>query len=247
MVGLEHRIWTIQAQWYVHEERAAVWDFVLTTRSLISKQYQIKNPGLRIFWTTYGVQCWFTIPDMSKAYHQGYIHKALGKFTAFLTPLSLYKWLKIPFGLTNAPSCFQRYINKWLAALQDIICVTYLDDVLIYGRTFVEHVKNVENLLQRLREHGIKSNLAKCNFFKREVIYQGRPISKDGYHPDTQNNDTFEKFRTPPKIISKLRFLLGFLGYSWAYMKNFFRTINLFMTYLLLQSRKMEVLILSNL
>ena len=44
----------------------------------------------------------------------------------------------------------------------------------------MEHVKNVENLLQRLREHGIKSNLAKCNFFKREVIYQGRPISKDG-------------------------------------------------------------------
>ena len=111
----------------------------------------------------------------------------------------------------------------------------------------MEHVKNVENLLQRLREHGIKSNLAKCSFFKREVIYQGRPISKDGYHPDTQNNDTFEKFRTPPKIISKLRFLLRFLGYSWAYMKKFFRTINLFMTYLLLQSQKMEVLILSNL
>ena len=111
----------------------------------------------------------------------------------------------------------------------------------------MEHVKNVENLLQRLRKHGIKLNLPKCNFFKREVIYQGRPISKDGYDPDTQNNDTFEKFRTPPKIFSKLRFLLGFLGYSWAYIKKFFRTINLFMTYLLLQSRKMEVLILSNL
>ena len=97
-----------------------------------------------------------------------------------------------------------------------------------------------------MRESGSKSNPAKCNVFKREVIYQGGPISKNGYHPDTQNNDAFEKFRTSPKSISKLRFLLGFLGYYWTYVRNFFRTTNLFMTYLLLRSRKMEVLILNN-
>ena len=148
------------------EEKAAVWDFVLTTGSLISnrKQYQIENPGLSIFWTIYGVQCWFTTLDMSKTYHQGYIHKNAGKFTAFSTPLSLCKWLKIPFGLTNASSCFQRYINKFLAGLQDIICVKYLDDFVIYGTTFEEHVKNVEKFLQWLRENDIKLNPAKCNF-----------------------------------------------------------------------------------
>ena len=178
---------------------------------------------MRIFWTIYGVQCWFTTPDMSKTYHQGYIHKNPSKFTAFSTPLCLHKWLKIPFALTNVPSCFQRYINKCLAGLQDIICVKYLDDVLIYGRTFEKHVKNAEKFLQQLRESGIKLNPAKCNFFKSEVIYLGQPISKDGYHQDPQNNDTLEKFRTPPKIIGKLWFLLGFLGYYCAYIKNFFR------------------------
>ena len=74
-------------------------------------------------------------------------------------------------------------------------------------------VKNVEKFLQRLRESGIKWNTEKCSFFKRQVIYQGGPVSKDVYHPDTQNNDAFEKFRTSPKTISKLRLLLGFLGY----------------------------------
>ena len=69
----------------------------------------------------------------------------------------------------------------------------------------------------------LKLNPAKCNFFKSEVIYLGQPISKDGYHQDPQNNDTLEKFRTPPKIIGKLWFLLGFLGYYCAYIKNFFR------------------------
>ena len=169
---------------------------------------------MRIFWTIYGVQCWFNTPDMSKTYHQGYIHKNPSKFTAFSTPLCLHKWLKIPFALTNVPSCFQRYINKCLAGLHDITCVKYL--VLIYGRTFEEHVKNVENFLQRLRESGIKLNPAKCRFFKREVIYLGRLISKDGYHPDPQNYDALEQVRTPQKIISKPWFLLGFLGYYCA-------------------------------
>ena len=66
-------------------------------------------------------------------------------------------------------------MNNCLAGLQDIICVTYLDDVLIYGRTFEENVKNVENFLQRFRKSGIKLNPEKCIFFKREVIYLGRP------------------------------------------------------------------------
>ena len=78
---------------------------------------------------------------MSKTYHHGYIHQNPSKFSAFLTSLFLYKWLKIPFGLTNVPSCFQKYINKCLAGLQDIISVKYLDDVLIYGRTFEKRKK----------------------------------------------------------------------------------------------------------
>ena len=110
------------------------------------------------------MQCWFTTPDMSKTYHQGYIRKNPSKFTAFSTLLSLQKWLKIPFGLTNVSSSFQRYINKCLVGLHDIICVKYL--VLIYGRTFEKRVKNVETFLQRLRESGIKLKPAKCKCLK---------------------------------------------------------------------------------
>ena len=87
----------------------------------------------------------------------------------------------------------------------------------------MRNIKNVEKFLQQLKESGIKLNPAKCNFFKREVGHLDQPISKDGYHHDPQINDTLEKFRTPPKIIGKLCFLLGFLGYYCAYVKNFFR------------------------
>ena len=74
-----------------------------------------------------------------------------------------------------------------------------------------------------MKESGTKLNPEKCNFFKREIIYPGRHISKDGYRPDPQNNDAIEKFRTLPKTIGKLRSLLGFLSYYCAYIKNFSR------------------------
>ena len=166
--------------------------------------------GLRIFLTIYGMNI-------------GLLHQICQRLIIRATPLFLYKWLKIPFGLTNVPSCFQRYINKCLAGLQDIICVKYLDDLLIYGRTFEKHVKNAEKFLQQLRESGIKLNPAKCNFFKREMIYLGQPISKDGYYQDPQNNDTLEKFRTPPKIIGKLWFLLFFPWLLLCLYKKFFQ------------------------
>ena len=73
MVELEHCIWTIQALWYVHEERAAVWDFVLTTGSLISKQYQIKKPRtediLDNLWCAVLVYYTRYVKDLSSGLH----------------------------------------------------------------------------------------------------------------------------------------------------------------------------------
>ena len=84
-------------------------------------------------------QEWFSTLDMSQAYHQGEISEESRKFTAFSTPWSLLEWVRIPYGLSNAPPCFQRFINETLRELKDSICVAYLDDILIYGRNFKEH------------------------------------------------------------------------------------------------------------
>ena len=166
-------------------------------------------------------QSWFTTLDMSKAYHQGYISEESRKYTAFSTPWCLYEWLRIPFGLCNAPPAFQRYINESLVGLRDIICIAYLDDILIYGKTFEEQVANVKAVLQRLKSRGIKLRASKCNFFQKEVKYLGRLISHDGYRPDPADTLALNKFTTPPKNIGELRTLLGFLGYYRGYVKDF--------------------------
>ena len=110
---------------------------------------------------------------MSKAYHQGYIHPDSRKYTAFFSPWSLYKWIRKPYGLTNAQLYFQRYINETLEGLRDLKCLTYWDDILVYGKTFDGQLENLEAVLMKLRSKGIKLNVSNCNFFKQKVKYLG--------------------------------------------------------------------------
>ena len=158
---------------------------------------------------------------MAKVYHQGFIKESCRKYTAFATPWALYEWLRIPFGLKNAPAAFQRYISQALMGLLDRICMAYLDDVLVYGKTFREHVTHLKQVFKRLKSKGIKLRVDKCHFVKQEVRYLGRLVSEDGYRPDPEDIKALEKFRVPPSNVGEVRSMVGFLGYYRGHVQNF--------------------------
>ena len=166
-------------------------------------------------------QSWFKTLDMSQAYHQGEISEKSTKFTAFSTPWSLYEWIRIPYGMMNAPAGFQRFINNCLAHLSHDICCACLDDILVFSKTFNEHEINVKKVLTCLKKKGIKLNAGKCNLFKREIRYLGRLISEKGCRPDPEDVKALDKCKIPPTDIGKLRSLIGFLGYYRTYIKDF--------------------------
>ena len=166
-------------------------------------------------------QSWFSTLDMSQAYHQGEMSEDSRKFTAFSTPWSLYEWVRIPYGIMNAPAGFQRFINACLASLCDDICFAYLDDILIFSKTFKEHVTNTTKVLDCLEKKGVKLNPSKCCFFKREIRYLGRLISENGYRPDPEDVKALDRCKVAPTTVGQLRSLLGFLGYYRTYIQNF--------------------------
>ena len=168
---------------------------------------------------------WFSTLDMSKAYHQGYIAEESRHLTAFATPWTLYEWLRIPFGLRNAPPVFQRFMHKVLGDLKGSICDPYLDDVLCYANSFKEGVKGLCIVLRRLKAKGVKLRASKCHFLKQEVRYLGRLVSGDGYRMDPADTEALERFREPPKTVGELRSLLGLFGYYRCYVKDFAKIV----------------------
>ena len=170
-----------------------------------------------------GGQKYFTKLDMSKAYHQGFMNETSRHYTAFTTPWDLYEWLRIPFGLSNAPPFIQCFMNDCLVSLRDVICIPCLDNVLCYGKTFDEHLENLRVVLRRLKQYRIKLRAEKHVFLKQEVKYLGKIILEKGYRDDPSKVEAITKLKQNPLNIGELRKLLGFLNYYCSSICDFSR------------------------
>lgn len=181
-------------------------------------------PRIQDLLDNLGGYVWFSILDQGSAYHQGFVEENSQPFTAFSTPWGLYDWVRVPFGLTNAPAAFQRCMEGVLEGLQDECCYPYLDDVLCFSKTFNEHVADLRRVLRRMREHGIKLRPKKCELFKKQVRYVGRLVSGEGVQVDPEDIDVVLQLKEKtPKTVGDVRALVGFLSYYRSFVQDFSR------------------------
>ena len=165
---------------------------------------------------------YFSVLDQGKAYHQGFVDEKSQHLTAFITRWGLYEWLRIPFGLRNAPGAFQRFMEGCLERLRDEICTHYLDDVIVYCKSFTEHIKHLRKVLHRLRENGVKLKPGRCKLFRKEVRFLGRVVSADGYKLDPSSiAPVLNLAKNPPKTVGEVCQIIGLLGYYRKYIKDF--------------------------
>ena len=115
--------------------------------------------------------------NLRSAYHLVYIAQGNEWKTLFRTHYSSYKWLVMPFGLSNVPFAFQRFINKILSDLLDICIVIYLDNILIYSDNLEKHKDHIKEVLEQLRRHKLYASPTKYSFYQHEVEFLGFILS----------------------------------------------------------------------
>lgn len=168
---------------------------------------------------------YYTKLDLRSGYWQVEVAEDDKEKTAFTVgPLGHWECNRMPFGLTNAPSTFQRLMETCMGELNLRECLIFLDDVLIFSKTFDEHVTRLEAVFQRLEQHGLKLNPSKCEFFSTRVAYLGYEISAEGIHTDPAKIEPLKSWPAPHNIKS-LRVFLGFSGYYRRFVENYAKIV----------------------
>ena len=162
----------------------------------------------------------FTMVDMTSGYHQVPVKESDIPKTAFVTKYGLFEFLRMPMGLKSSAQTFQRVMELALQGLQWSICLIYLDDVIIYSKTFDEHILRLGLVLQRIREAGLKLKPNKCQFLQSKVTFLGHVVSSAGVEPNPDNLKKIEDWPRP-KSVTQIRQFIGLASYYRRFIKSF--------------------------
>jgi len=155
--------------------------------------------------------------DLSHAYAQIELEPESRKYVTVNTIKGLYQYSRLPYGIASAPAIFQRVIESVLCDLPST--AVYLDDILVTGRTVSESLKNLDDVLSRLEDAGLRLKKQKCMFMADTVTYLGHRISKAGIEPVTEKVKAIVQAQ-PPANVTQLKAFLGLLNYYGRFLKD---------------------------
>ena len=154
----------------------------------------------------------FTTLDLGKAFWQVSLSESSKEKAAIITQTGIYEFQTMAFGLAGAPATFQSLMMKVLEGVAWKFALCYVDDVIIYSKTFDEHLNHISEVFDRIQQARLKLSSNKCSFAKSKLRYLGHIISKSGIEAD-QNKVEKVRNLVPPKDQKGVKSLLGLTNY----------------------------------
>ena len=137
---------------------------------------------------------YFSSLDLASGYWRVAMAADSQQKTAFCSHSGHYEFTVMPFGLCNAPATFQRLMETVLSGLVQEKCIVYLDDILVIGKSFREHLENLSEVFEWLRQFGLQLKPSKCHLAKRQVTYLGYVVSVSGISADPSKVEAVKEF-----------------------------------------------------
>lgn len=140
--------------------------------------------------------------------------------TAFRTHQGLFQFKRMPFGLRNGPSIFQRTMQSILAPFLWLFCLVYIDDIVVFSKSYEEHIQHLEKVLRAIEEAGITLSPNKCHLFYPSVMLLGHKVSRLGLSTHAEKVRAIVELAAPTKT-SQLQHFLGMAVYFSAFIPHY--------------------------
>lgn len=178
-------------------------DYRALNRITVPDRYPV--PNLHDFNSQLSGCTIFSRIDIVRAFHCVPVAPEDIAKTAVITPFGLFEFTRMPFGMRNSASTFQRFLDSILRDLPYVFA--YIDDILVASKTPAEHEEHLRQLFRRLSKHGIQLNLAKCKFGVPEVEFLGYLVNADGIRPLPTRVQAILDYPKPTNVLELQRFL----------------------------------------
>ena len=176
-------------------------------------------PRVEDIFAKLGKARFFTMLDLRSGYHHIALDDDAIKKTAFVMPLGKYEYLKVPFGLAQAPVYFQNLMNRVLNGLHFIL--VYLDDVIIFSESAQQHLKHIQIVLTRLKLAKLRLKKSKCLFFKQELHYLGHLMTTKGIKQQSEKVKAISEMKLPKNQKGIREFFQRMVDYYWKFINRF--------------------------